>query len=141
MFLFADFAVTQQGAVTIGLAALLAFLLGKFLFQKDTEIENHRKAAIDVANILTREGFKRLPQFASNYAVGDYSGMVHELKSAARDFQDPTILEAELQAVFEKQLRLRVSDAQKRLALLGKLKELGLLNLVESAPAAQRPAA
>lgn len=125
--LFADMSVSPMGATVIGLAGVAAFLAGKTLFQKDTEIENRRKAAIDVAGILSAEGFKRLPGFVTNYAVGDYSGMVHELKAVARDFRDPTVLEAELDAVFTKQLERRAKDPGKKPVLAAKLQELGML--------------
>lgn len=122
--LFADLAITPQTGALIGVTALAAWMGGKLLFQKDTEIEARRKAAIDLASVFSQEGFRRLPQFVTNYAVGDYSGMVHEIKSAARDFRDPTVLAAELQAVFDKQLERRIKDPETRQALYDKIEKL-----------------
>ena len=76
--------LTLSNLVIIALSGLCAWLAAKWLFKKDTEIENRRKAAADLAASLKALGFVRLPVLFLNYAVGDYSGMAQQIIDMAR---------------------------------------------------------
>lgn len=123
-FLFADVAVTPERGALIGLAALTAFLGSKIAFQKDTAIEQRRKAASRLAGQLRQYGFKRLPRFVENYSVGDYSGMVHELASAAEDLSDAKVAATELDGVFQYSIEAKAKDPETRAALYDKIDKL-----------------
>lgn len=81
----------SASAVTI---AILSFILavgaayagGKWLFQKDTEIENRRRAAAKLAGKLQAYGLKKTPDFLIDYSVGDYSGMGKKIYNLAELF-------------------------------------------------------
>jgi hypothetical protein len=67
--------------ISLSQLALLAFVvvacyvIGAWLFGKDTQIENRRRAAAQLAGVLSRYGLKRIPEFLICYSVGDYSSM------------------------------------------------------------------
>ncbi len=76
--------LTLSNLVIIALSGLCAWLAAKWLFKKDTEIENRRKAAAELAASLKALGFVRLPVLFLNYAVGDYSGMAQQIIDMAK---------------------------------------------------------
>jgi hypothetical protein len=90
--------------VTIALCVtvpVLAGFLAAFAFRKDTEKENRRRAAI-VGSQITRDfGLTHAPKILEAYAVGDYSGMVHEVKELAKLATTPALLQAELDSVLK----------------------------------------
>lgn len=92
------------GAVTIG------FVVSKFLYKKDTEVEDRRRAAFKVAASLQQKGLTVLPAFLEDYAVGDYSGMAKKLKDAAVTMSNPAAVEAEFATVFNKLLQAKLND-------------------------------
>lgn len=79
------FTPTQIGVtlLAVGFVGLLAFVLGKWLFTKDTEVENRRRAAAKLAAKLQEMGLVKTPDFLVDYSVGDYSGMAHKIKQLA----------------------------------------------------------
>ena len=76
--------LTLSNLVIIALSGLCAWLAAKWLFKKDTEIENRRKASAELAASLKARGFVRLPVLFLNYAVGDYSGMAQQIIDMAK---------------------------------------------------------
>ena len=56
----------------------------KWLFTKDTEIENRRRGAAKLAAKLQAIGLRKLPEFLIDYSVGDYSGMANKIHAAVR---------------------------------------------------------
>ena len=88
--------------------ALLAVIgLRSFL---QTRID-HREHALELSGVLSEVGFKRLPAMLHKYAVGDYEGVVHELKELVRVFRDPVARNAELAMIFAKALEHQLKDA------------------------------
>jgi hypothetical protein len=73
--------------IEIVLAVIVACGLGyagvKWLYKKDTEIENRRREAVKIAGTLESLGLPRLADFFADYSVGDYSGMAEHIKNLA----------------------------------------------------------
>lgn len=131
--LLADIQVTPTGAALIGAVALAALALGFLLFRKDTEIEQRRKAAIEAAEVLTAQGLTLLPAILTDYAVGDYSGMINRIRSAARMLLNPKHAEAEFDQLFTNMLERRLKDPETRATLVEKVNKLAELHGSSSA--------
>ena len=71
-------------SVLVGIVILLiAGIVGRFLYKKDTEKEDQRRAANRLAGFLRAGGLQYIPEFLEDYGVGDYSGMAKIIKKAA----------------------------------------------------------
>lgn len=110
--------------VIVALCALCAFLAAKWLFRKDTEIENRRRAAAQMAATLRGLGLKQIPTFLVDYSVGDYSGMAHSIGETARLFMsgEEAVLR-EFSEVFSNLLEARLKTEEGRLVIAAKLAE------------------
>lgn len=98
---------TPAGFTVAGLAAftLLAVLVGILLFKVDTKIENRRKRAIDLSNLLASKGFKDLPELLKDYAVGDYSGAFEKVEYLWAKYSDPATSNGAVSELLEKLLK------------------------------------
>lgn len=104
---------------------LLAFFVVKWLFTKDTEIENRRRAAAKLAAKLEAMGLKKLPAFLIDYSVGDYSGMankIHQLAEMFLEGDEPVM--AELDTVFQNVLTAKLATEEGRAFIAAKLAEV-----------------
>lgn len=110
--------------VIVALCALCAFLAAKWLFRKDTESENRRRAAAQMAATLRGLGLKQIPTFLVDYSVGDYSGMAHSIGETARLFMsgEEAVLR-EFSEVFSNLLEARLKTEEGRLVIAAKLAE------------------
>lgn len=77
-------------------AGLVAALAGRWLFQKDTEIEDRRRAASRLAGVYRAAGLTHTAEMLEHYSVGDYSGMARKIKEAAALLGDETAAEKAL---------------------------------------------
>jgi len=127
-------AFTLSNLIIIALIGVCAWLAGKWLFKKDTEVENRRRAAGRLAAKLSEIGFKDLPEFFIDYSVGDYSGMAHTLAAIAQKMMsgEKAIL-AELDDVFLKLLSIKLNSGEGRHLVATKLAEIE--KLLAPAPA------
>ena len=107
--------LSLSNIIIVALIGVCGWLAGKWLFKKDTEIENRRRAAAQLANKLSEMGFKELPVFFLDYAVGDYSSMAFKLTELARTMMsgEKAIL-AELDDVFSKLLQIKLATQEGR---------------------------
>jgi hypothetical protein len=96
--------------LAIGFVGLASYVIGKWLFTKDQEIEDRRRAAAVLAGKLREMGLVQTPEFLTDYSVGDYSGMATKLKKLADLFMHG---EAGVLTEF-KNVAGRVIDAQLR---------------------------
>lgn len=104
------------------MAPALAYFLVKWAFQKDTEIENRRKAAAKLAATLKAYGLDRIPNFLFDYSVGDYSGMLNEIHKLAELFNESAdLVVKEFDAVFDNVLSIKLATADGRAAIAAKL--------------------
>ena len=112
---------------SIAIIALLGFgtwMSVKWLFKKDTEIEARRRAACQLAASLRETGFKALPEFFMDYAVGDYSGMAYKLKEVALKMtQGEKAILAELDDVFLRLLTIKLGNKDGLVLVRSKLDE------------------
>jgi len=96
----------------------------KWLFQKDTEVENRRRAAGLLATKLSNYGLKRVPALLICYSVGDYSGLFEGVREIFKLFlEDEDALMKELDGVFESVLAVKLNTEQGRAYLAAKLAE------------------
>jgi hypothetical protein len=103
---------------------LLAYFICKWLFTKDTEIENRRRGAAKLAAKLQAIGLRKLPEFLIDYSVGDYSGMankIHALSDLFLDGDEPVL--AEVETVFRNVLDAKLGTEEGRAFIAAKLAE------------------
>jgi sulfite reductase alpha subunit-like flavoprotein len=104
---------------------LLAYFIGKWLFTKDTEIENRRRAAAKLAAKLQAVGLRKTPEFLIDYSVGDYSGMARKIQTLAELFlggEEPVL--AEVETVFRNVLEAKLKSEEGRAYIAAKLAEV-----------------
>lgn len=120
--------------VIVVLCIACAFLAVKWLFKKDTECENRRRGAAEMAATLKGLGLQKIPEFLIDYSVGDYSGMLHRIGETARLFlngEDAVV--AEFKVVFDRLLAAKLKTEEGRLIIRAKLDEADKAALAEPA--------
>lgn len=132
MFTFGNIAIL----ILVGVVAILGGKHGfNWLFAKDTEKENRRRAAFKLAAQLKAYGLNRIPDFLGDYAVGDYSGMfeqIHDLAKVA--VADPTAIVKELEQVYTNILKVKLSSEEGRAYLSAQLSAAALPSAPLPAP-------
>lgn len=112
-------------AATVALCVcvpLLAYFIVKWLFEKDTEVENRRRSAAKLAGKLQEVGLRKLPEFLIDYSVGDYSGMASRIHSLAELMNSgESVVLAEVDTVFQNVLTAKLNTAEGRAYLAAKL--------------------
>lgn len=125
--------------VILALIAAVGFLGAKWLFKKDTEIENRRRGAAKLAASLKAYGLVKIPDFLIDYSVGDYSGMAEKMKALAEMFvSGEEAVVTELDAVYERVLASKLKTEAGRALVASKLadaKKEDDPSVVASAPA------
>lgn len=103
----------------------LAYVAAQWLYKKDTEVENRRKAAGKLAVELSKVGFVKLPEFLINYSVGDYSSMLHQMKNITElATGDPAAFMREFESVFNRLLDSKLSTEDGRVLIAAKLQQM-----------------
>lgn len=125
--------------VILALIAAVGFLGAKWLFKKDTEIEDRRRGAAKLAASLKAYGLSKIPDFLIDYSVGDYSGMAVKMKQLSETFlAGETAVITELDAVYERVLAEKLKTEAGRALVASKLvdaKKEADPSVVQSAPA------
>lgn len=123
-------------ASSIGLLVavpLLAWLGAKWFFQKDTEKEDRRRGAAQLAGVLQTYGLQKTPEFLIDYSVGDYSGMTHKIASLAKLFLDgEEAVVKEFQQVYERVLDAKLRTPEGRAYLAARLSDAAQTPSVDS---------
>jgi len=91
---------------------LVAALAGRFLYKKDTEIEERRRAANRLAGVLRAGGLEYVPDFLEDYGVGDYSGMAKTIHKAALLLENPKHAEELFDKAVDKVLAARAAKVK-----------------------------
>jgi len=123
------------------LLVALGAVVAKWLFKKDTEVENRRRAAGQLAATLKSYGLVVLPDFLIDYSVGDYSGMGYKIKETAKLLAgSPEAVVKEFDGIFSRVLTAKLASEGGRTLLAAKLADAvkaGDTSVVTSAPAAK----
>ena len=111
--------------VCIALAVAAAYFAVKWLFRKDTEIENRRRRAVELSAKLTGLGFKSMAELFMDYAVGDYSGMFSKMAMVVEKLRgnDKDIL-ADLSDVFDNLLKIKLACQEGRAMVKAELESV-----------------
>ena len=125
------------------LVGLVAFFAVKWLFNKDTEIENRRRAAAELAATLRGVGLELIPEFLIDYSVGDYSGMAQKIVNLTRTFlKGEKAVMVEFQRVFENLLAAKLQTEEGRMSVKARLDEATqAAHAAKLGPAPTQPAA
>ena len=136
--------LTLSNLIIIALGCACLWLAAKWLFKKDTEIENRRRAAGQLAATLKGMGFVELPELFIDYSVGDYSGLGSKIKAIAQKMMsgEKAVL-AEIGDVFDTLLKLKMMTTEGRMMVRSELeateKMLTPEPLAAPAPAVEAP--
>ena len=117
--------LTLSNLIIIALCGVVAWLGAKWAFKKDTEIENRRRAAGQLAATLKGMGFVELPELFIDYSVGDYSGLGSKIKAVAQKMMsgEKAVL-AEIGDVFDKLLKLKLMTVEGRVLVKSELEAM-----------------
>jgi len=108
-----DLVIGPKDGALIVLAVITAVALVGWLFRKDDKIEGRRKEAVKIAQFLREQvGLEIMPRFFTDYAVGDYSGMWAEAKSALSVLDSPDLRDATIRRSLDTMLKQRLNDPQ-----------------------------
>lgn len=117
--------VTGSQVAVLVLVAIIGWLGAKWLFQKDTEVEDRRRGAAKLAGALQAYGLTKIPDFLVAYSVGDYSGMAMKIKALAEMFmQGEAGVIAEFDQVFDKVLAEKLKSEAGRAFIAAKLADV-----------------
>jgi len=127
--------------VCIVLAIAASYFAARWLFRKDTEIEDRRRKAIELSAKLTAMGFKSMAQLFQDYAVGDYSGMFSKMAMVVEKLRgnDKDIL-ADLSDVFDNLMKMKLATQEGRALVRSELESVERM-LSPAAPVASAPVA
>lgn len=108
--------------LSVGFFGLLSYVVGKWLYSKDTEVEDRRRGAAKLAATLQAYGLKKTPEFLIDYSVGDYSGMANKIKQLAELFlSGEAHVIAELEEVYQNVLSAKLRTEEGRALIAAKL--------------------
>lgn len=110
--------------VPIGIAAVITFFVGKFLIKGDSRVEARREDAIELAELMADQGFPTsIGKALRAYAVGDYSGLIAEIKSIRSALGKPGQLKGAMDHLLETQFNKYMADDGLREDLLSKIEK------------------
>src|SRR5688572_23977966 len=111
--------LTSASLPLIAIAAVGIYFGAKFLFKKDENVEDRRRQAIKLAGECKTCGLDFLSPVLEDYAVGDYSGILHRLRTLSEDVRSDSQRQALLDRVFETQLaaRMKTPEARQQIVL------------------------
>ncbi len=133
--------ISLNAIVITALIAVVGFLGAKWLFRKDTEIEDRRRGAAKLAASLKAYGLDRIPDFLIDYSVGDYSGMAEKMKQLAEMFlSGKEAVVTELDGVYERVLAQKLKTEAGRALVASKLADAKKVDDVSSVQDAPAPA-
>jgi hypothetical protein len=117
--------ISGSQLAVLALVAVVGWLGAKWIFQKDTEVEDRRRGAVKLAGSLKAYGLTKIPDFLSDYAVGDYSGMAMKIKALADMFmQGEAGVITEFNQVFDKVLGEKLKSEAGRAFIAAKLSDV-----------------
>lgn len=109
--------MTQLALLSVG-AAVAAYFVIRFLFQRDTAVENRRLESIELSDICTKNGLPILGKALKRYAVGDYSGLAFAVRDIRDTISDPEELDNVVQRFLGIQLDKKLKTVEGREELI-----------------------
>lgn len=112
-------------ALAVVLAGILAYALVQWLFKKDTEIENRRRAAAQLAATLKGFGLVHIPEMLISYSVGDYSDLAERIHFWAKLLLaggEEAVLK-EFKQIFDRVMDAKLSNPEGRAYVAARLAE------------------
>lgn len=100
-------------AVSVG-----TYFLGKLGVKGDNRVEDRRRLAVRLAAWCSQNGLPGLGVLLSNYAVGDYSGVLHQFQALGDLLADADQSKAAVDAFLRVQLAKQLETAEGREALV-----------------------
>ncbi len=132
--------ISLNAIVITVLIAAVGFLGAKWWFKKDTEVEDRRRGAAQLAASLKAYGLVQIPDFLIDYSVGDYSGMAVRIQKLAEMFTSgEEAVVTELDAVYERVLTQKLMTEAGRALIASKLSDAVMPNDVLSVKDAPEP--
>lgn len=105
--------MTQLALLSIG-GAVAAYFVIRFLFTRDTAVENRRLESIELSDVCTKNGLPILGKALKRYAVGDYSGLAFAVRDIRDTISDPDELENVVQRFLGIQLDKKLKTVEGR---------------------------
>lgn len=108
--------------------AFLAFFGARFAGRADTKIEDHRRIAINLASWTRANGLGLVTQLLTNYAVGDYSGILTSVRHISDVLGNPEEAQNTIKNFLDVQLGKQLDTAEGRENLMQFIeKKLGVV--------------
>ncbi len=105
--------MTQLALLSIG-GAVAAYFVIRFLFTRDTAVENRRLESIELSDVCSKNGLPILGKALKRYAVGDYSGLAFAVRDIRDTISDPDELENVVQRFLGIQLDKKLKTVEGR---------------------------
>lgn len=116
------FGISLPWLLVVILAGVLA---GQAYFRVDTKMEQRRRAAIQIAQVLSNLGLVETPKLLISFAVEDISGICEQLSKLADLLTShPDIVVKEFEAVYERVLDRKLADKEGRALIQAKLENV-----------------
>lgn len=117
--------LSLSSLLIVALSGVAGWLGTKWMFKKDHEVEQRRRAAAELAATLYAVGLKTIPQFLLDYSVGDYSGMARKIADVGKTFlSGEAAVLAEFEDVFSNLLGAKLKTEEGRTYIKAKLAEI-----------------
>ncbi|HTN73744.1 MAG TPA: hypothetical protein VL096_00805 [Pirellulaceae bacterium] len=120
--------------ILVLLASIALYATGRFLFRRDEAVEDRRRKAIKLAGDCQKCGLDFLAPVLEDYSVGDYSAMLHRLRTFADDIRDDATRRQMLDRFFTTQLRQRLQDEAQRRQIVEALGNSPVVPVSSSSP-------
>lgn len=104
------FAAINYKLVAMVAAPVAAGAVGALLIRGDTRVENRRKRAAELAALAGENGLPLTKGMLTNYAAGDYSGLLGSVDALYDELTDDTRRRAALEVFLAKQLEKRLGN-------------------------------
>jgi hypothetical protein len=113
--MFHDVPVVWQYAI-LAMAALMLTVVGLYLYNR---VEKRRKHAVELMKLMNQWGLSWFADLFEDYAVGDYSGIVHKVREIVRAVRSDEAIVAKLTEVTKKVVtHVAANDATRAQELL-----------------------
>ncbi len=104
--------------------AAVGYFVVRWMFRVDEKLEDARRAAAQIASVLSGLGLKKTPAFLLDFAVADMSGMAEKIVELAKLFlSGEAAVLVEFERVFDGLLAAKLTTDAGRAIVAAKLSE------------------